>query len=440
MYHRYDAAYLYSEGRLRSQASVIVDPDQGIIVAVGPTADLAQQYPECDVIVWPHHIIMPGTINSHAHAFQHLARGLGVDVPFLRWRDQTLYHLTPFLTPEALYVGSQLAFAEMLQSGITTVAEFFYIHGDNLDRDRAVIQAARDVGMRLVFARSFYDWDGAPKAYQESIDEAVSRTTRLAQELASDPYVSLQIAPHSLHGASDAMIQAAYQLSQELRVPCHIHVAEESFEVDEVKERTGRTPVAHLHHLGVLGASTIAVHLVCLTPDDVAIIGDTHTRWAYCPSSNLFLGDGIAPFKALRDAGVLAGLGTDGGCSNNRSSIFEEMRMAALLHKGVHQDATLVSYQDVLNMGTQDGATILGIPRGRLAPMADADFLGINLQHPSLAPWTEATLLPNLVYSMQPHAIEEVVVGGRPVVQGGQLSTIDQSVLIRRAHELVRRS
>ncbi|AEJ38316.1 hypothetical protein TPY_0091 [Sulfobacillus acidophilus TPY] len=429
MLKRYDAAYLWDGETLYPDGSLVIDETAGRIVDAGDRARLLRDYGPLPAIGWSHHLVMPGTVNLHAHSFQHLVRGRGVDQPFLAWRDDALYRISPRLDPEAVYLGAALAFMDMLKSGITTVADFFYVHGDGLDNDRAVIQAARDTGIRLVFARTFYDWDGAPAAYRESIEDAVSRTRRLAAEVQGDPRVTVHPAPHSLHGASDAMIQAAVRLAEELDTPFHIHVAEEPFEVDEVRARTGLTPVAQLAHLGALSERTIAVHLVWLTPDDITRLGDAGASWAYCPSSNMFLADGIAPWTGLRQAGVPAGLGTDGGCSNNRSSIFEEMRMAALLHKVANLDATRVDWRTVLDMGTRAGADILRLPAGRIAPGRLADFIAVDLTHVSLTPWTPDTLMANLVYAMQPDAVTHVVVGGRPVVEAGRWLTLSWSSL-----------
>jgi 5-methylthioadenosine/S-adenosylhomocysteine deaminase len=135
--------------------------------------------------------------------------------------------------------------------------------------------------------------------------------------------------------------------------------------------------------------------------------------------------------------GIPPALGTDGGCSNNRASIYDEMRTLALLHKGLHQDATVVTHRQVLEFGTKQGAEHLDIPAGDLQPGRLADFVGIDLNHPSLIPWTVETLPANMVYAMQPEAIREVVVGGRQVVHEGVLTTIDQQRLGTQVQALV---
>ncbi|MDA8193375.1 MAG: amidohydrolase family protein [Thermaerobacter sp.] len=409
------------EGKFRANHGVVVETASGRIAAVDAEPVLRRRHPRAAVSKWPGLAVVPGTVNSHTHSFQHLLRGLGSDAPFLAWRDAALYRTAPWLDAQAICTGARLAFSDMLLSGITTVADFFYVHRDGLENDRAVIQAAREVGIRLVFARCLYDWPGAPDAYRERVDDAVQRTRALAQEVQGDPLVSVHPAPHSLHGASDEMIAAGVRLAQELDTPYHMHVAEEPFEVAETRQRTGKTPVQYLAQLGALTSRLIAVHLVWLDAADIARLGQTRTRLAYCPSSNMFLADGVTPVVSLLKAGVLVGLGTDGGCSNNRASIFEEMRMAALLQKVTHLDATALSAEDVFAMGTGAGAEILESSAGRIAPGAWADFLAIDTSHLSLTPWTPEVLLNNLVYALQPEAIRHVVVGGRIVVRDRRL-------------------
>lgn len=254
---------------------------------------------------------------------------------------------------DAIYTGALFAFGEMLKYGATTVSDFFYVHRGGVETDEAVIQAAKDVGIRLVFARTMYDWAGAPQAYQESVDEAVARTRKLAAKYESDPMVSIQPAPHSPHAASPEMIKAGHRLAQELGTPFHIHVAEEPFEVDETLNAYGLRPVHYLDSLGVVDESMIAIHLVWLDDWEVTLLGNKGAGLAYCPSSNMFLSDGVTRIPDLQQAGVRIGLGSDGACSNNRISVFEEMRMCSLLQKVTRLDGTCITGKQVFEMGTK---------------------------------------------------------------------------------------
>src|SRR5206468_623775 len=191
----------------------------------------------------PGKLLLPGTVNIHCHTFQSLLRGLGDDLDFMAWRDRVLYPFSTRLDREGIYLGAAFAFAEMLLHGATTCVDFFYLQDEGNDNAEAVIQAARDVGIRLVLARTMYDWEGAPTRYRDK--------------------------------------------------------------------------------LGVLGERMIGVHCVWLDDEEVRLMGERRAGLAYCPSSNMILGDGITRITELRAAGVRVGLGTDGGCTNNRLSVFE---------------------------------------------------------------------------------------------------------------------
>jgi 5-methylthioadenosine/S-adenosylhomocysteine deaminase len=299
-----------------------------------------------------------------------------------------------------------------------------------------VIQAARDVGIRLVLARAMYDWEGAPARYREKPAEAARRTADLIAKYAKDPLVRVQPAPHSPHGASPAMIRAGFEVAQSADTPFHIHVAEGQYEGDRTLKEHGATPIRYLDKLGVLGERMIGVHCVWLDDEEISLMGERRARLAYCPSSNMILGDGITRITEMRDAGILIGLGTDGGCTNNRLSVFEEMRMAALLQKVRHLDGTRVPAERAFQMGTLDGGRLLDLQVGDVKQGMLADFVAVDLGHPSLHPPTN--LLKNVVYAMSPQAITDVWVHGRQVVKDQRLTMLDQDVLMERVRTLTR--
>jgi 5-methylthioadenosine/S-adenosylhomocysteine deaminase len=435
----YFPSYLFIEGGFRSGSAVLVG--RGTVASVGDRDELAARYPAAERVDWSGLAMLPGTVNTHCHSFQSLLRGFVVDEPFQEWRDQALYRYTPYLDAEGVYVGALLAFGEMLRYGVTTVADFFYIHRGGTECDEAVIRAARDLGVRLVFARTMYDWDGAPEAYQETVHDAVERTRRLAIAHQGNPMVTVCPAPHSLHAASLEMVLAGHRLARELGTRWHMHIAEEPFEVEQTQRDHGCRPVELLHRLGVVDDSLVAVHLVWLADAEIELLGERGAKLAYCPSSNMFLADGVTRVPELLRAGVIVGLGTDGACSNNRNTVFEEMRMAALLQKVQRLDATALTAEDVFAMGTRRGASVLDLPVGEIAPRLSADFVGIDLSSLSLqpAPAHPETLLAGVVYGMQPEAVARVVVAGREVVRNGALQTVPQADIIRRAQAVVSR-
>src|SRR5436309_4042345 len=218
--------------------------------------------------------------------------------------------------------------------------------------------------------------------------------------------VTVQPAPHSPHGASPAMIRAGWEVAEANDTPFHIHVAEGRYEGERTLAEHGATPMRYLDKLGVLGARMIGVHGVWLDDEEIRLMADRGAGLAYCPSSNMILGDGITRITEMKDLGILIGLGTDGGCTNNRLSVFEEMRMAALLQKVRHLDGTRLPAEDAFTMGTMGGAALLGIDAGDIAPGRAADLVAVDLAHPSMLPPT--SLLKNVVYAMAPQAITDV--------------------------------
>jgi 5-methylthioadenosine/S-adenosylhomocysteine deaminase len=380
--------------------------------------------------------LLPGTINTHCHTFQSLLRGLGDDLDFAGWRDRVLYPFSERLDRDGIALGAAFAFAEMLRHGVTTCVDFFYLNDAGNENAEAVIAAARAVGIRVVLARTMYDWEGAPKRYRERPAEAGRRVRELIAAHRHDATVDVHAAPHSPHGASPAMIRAGHEVAELERVPMHIHVAEGRYEGQRTLREHGATPLRHLDRLGVLGPRTIAVHAVWLDDEEIALMGARGAALAYCPSSNMFLGDGVTRLPELLGAGVRAGLGTDGGCTNNRLSIFEEMRMASLLQRVRLLDGGALPASVVFELGTVAAAAILDIEAGRIEAGRLADLVAVDLGHASLHPPTN--LLANVVFAMSPQAVTDVWVHGEHVVEGGRLTRASEPELLARVAALTR--
>jgi 5-methylthioadenosine/S-adenosylhomocysteine deaminase len=408
----------------------------GGILATGEPGALAEEFPDHEVDDWGNVAVVPGCVNAHAHSFQALLRGYGDDLSFMRWRDRVLYPFSEQLDRDAIRTGALFDFAEMLRAGITTVVDFFYLHDRGNENDFAVIEAAGEIGLRIVLARSMYDWAGAPKRYQESPDLAARNTRALHEAVRENARAFVQPAPHSIHGASPEMIQAGAALAEELDTPFHIHVAEGWYEREMSIERHGMSPVRFLDSLGVLSPRTLMVHCVWVDEEDLALIAERGARVVHNPSANAFLGDGIAPFRRMLSRQIPVALGTDGGCTNSRQSIFEEMRMAALLAKAVEADAEAVRAEDVLLAGTARGGKALGLPVGRIAADHAADLVVLDLSSLSLQP--AATAQKQVVYAMQPDAILRVIVGGETVVEEGRLLRTDPAAIVAQVAAVTR--
>jgi 5-methylthioadenosine/S-adenosylhomocysteine deaminase len=419
------------------------EPGLAVTVEDGRIADIGPFPPPwgdaafaTDLVPLPGKALLPGAVNAHCHTFQSLLRGLGDDMDFMAWRDRVLYPYSTRLDRDGIYLGAAFAFAEMLLHGASTCVDFFYLQDDGNENAEAVIQAARDTGIRLVLARAMYDWEGAPARYRETPDRAARHTHDLIVKYADDPLVTVQPAPHSPHGASSAMIRAGWEVAEAARTRFHIHVAEGQYEGQRTREEHGATPIRYLDKLGVLGPRMIGVHCVWLDDEELRLMADRGAGLAYCPSSNMMLGDGITRISEMQELSIRIGLGTDGGCTNNRLSVFDEMRMAALLQKVRHLDGTRLSAEQAFAMGTVDGGALLGLPTGLVSPGMLADLVAVDLEHPSLHPRVE--LVKTVVYAMSHQAVTDVWVHGRPVVRNRRLTTLDQAALLARVRELTR--
>ncbi len=414
------------------QFDMSIVTEYGMITDIIPKDEAAARYAGIPSENFSSLIFTAGTVNAHNHSFQSLLRGIGVDRPFLEWRDKTLYAYSDAMRLEDIYTGALFAFSEMMKCGATTVCDFFYLHNFGTDSDEAVVQAAHDCGIRLVLARTMYDWTGAPEGYCETIDTAYQNTEELIKKY-SGPMTKVIPAPHSLHAASPEMILAGHDLSKKYDLPMHIHVAEEPFEVEQVKrEHDGQTPLSYLHHLGVVDNNLCIIHGVWLSQEEISLLGRQGGNLIYCPSSNMFLADGITNIPAYLSAGVTIALGSDGACGNNRISVFEEMRMAPLLQKAAACNALCVTYHDAHAMGMENGGKVLGLPVGRMEKGYAADFVGVDCRDLSMQPLSRDNrqFLPHLIYSMQPSAIKLVIVNGETTVKDGALTKISDETLL----------
>ncbi len=430
-------SYIYApeaavvDGVILSRPGLLVD-DQGIIQHLDNVEALQSDFPGAFVQRLDGELLLPGTVNGHNHAFQVLMRGMGEDRDFMTWRSQVLYPVSERLTPDDIYQSAKLAYWDMLRHGITAVADFFYLNDQGSDNALAIARAAKDVGIRLLLARTFYDWEGAPTRYRETPEEAHDHTLELQQRLISEgltPWVTLQVAPHSPHGASPAMVEAAVATQKALDTHLHIHVAEGRYELEAMKQRTGMTPIQWCHHYGALGPKSLAIHAVWADQDDWDLLKNTHTTVVHNPASNMILGDGIAPVVEMLARNIPVILGTDGGCTNDRHSIFDDMRMAALLQKVRFTDSSVIRAEDVFRMGSSAGNKALGLPGGRLIPGEPFDAVSASLDDPSLLPGP--VTLGHLVYAMADTAIRNVYVKGERVIDHGQPTRFNPVPLTR---------
>jgi 8-oxoguanine deaminase len=408
---------------------------------IGPSSDLPQ---EADRVIDARGmIVLPGMVNAHHHFFQTLTRNLPAaqNANLFDWLV-THYPIWARLTPEAMYVSSKIAIAELMLSGCTTSSDHTYVwpNGSRIDDQ---VRAAAEMGFRFHAARGSMSvgesQGGLPPDSVVENEEAILRDSRRAIEQYHDPapYAMLRVvlAPCSPFSVSPSLMRESVELARSYNVHSHTHLAETVDEAAYCAQTFGRTPVELAEDLGWVGPDVWHAHMVHPSADEVTRLGRTRTGVAHCPSSNMRLASGIAPLAPLRRAGARVGLGVDGSASNDSSNILAEARQALLLNRVAGGPAALTAVE-VFRMATRGGAEVLGRDDiGYLAPGMAADFVGYRLDTLGLAGGSVHDPLASLVFC-HPPAVNLSVINGRVRILDGRLLDVDLPPLIER-HNLI---
>ena len=360
-------------------------------------------------------IIMPGLINTHTHAAMTCFRGLADDLQLMNWLNEHIFPAEAKLDDQKVYLGTLLACAEMIMSGTTCFCDMYLF-------EDAVARAASDAGMRAVVGEVLYDFDSPNYG---PIEKGFEYTQKLIDAWRADPLVTIAVEPHSTYLCAPELLKKAFQLTQSLRLPLVIHLAESKSEVDQIKERYGRTPVEHLAELGILAPNVLACHCVELTENDIHLLQRFDVKVAHNAESNMKLASGVAPIPELLDKGICVGLGTDGCASNNNLDLFLEMDTVAKLHKARTLDPTTMDALSVLKMATIQAARALGLDHliGSLETGKKADLIIIDTNKPHLTPMYSP--VSHLVYAAMGSDVATTIINGRVVMENGSLNTMD---------------
>lgn len=437
MVRAYQPDLMLWEGALRSGLALRVGDDGNVVDAV-PSA-------EAEEVTRLHgQVLLPGMVNAHSHAFQRLIRGRTEYVTFGResddfwsWRE-LMYRAASALSPEEVYEASRQAFVEMALAGITTVGEFHYLHHDPhgkpyKDRNelaRQVIRAARDAGLRIAllrvgYARSGYEVVENPKQKRfidHSVDAFLGAARELRESFNGDPHVSVGLAPHSVRAVPRRWLEV---VAEETDFVVHMHAAEQPAEIEACLREHELRPIQLAKDAGLLSGRFTAVHAIHLSDDEVKSLGDAKANVCACPSTERNLGDGVVSADALLRAGVSLSLGSDSQANINlldeARQLESHLRLVrlrrAVLDPGQGDPDGLGAR--LFHLASEGGARSLGMPVGKLAPGHPADFITLDLNHPSLVGAREEELFASIVFGASAGAIREVVVGGKPVVSAG---------------------
>ncbi len=369
-------------------------------------------------------LFMPGLVNTHGHAAMSLLRGYGDDLALQVWLQEKMWPMEEKFTGEDVYWGTSLSVLEMLKGGTTTFLDMY----DHMDRVAEVVELS---GIRSVLMRGVIGL--CPEEVQNhKLAEAISFARNWHGK--ADGRITTMISPHAPYTCPPDFFVKFVQAAHDLDLPMHTHMSETKREVEQNVVDYGLRPVAHLEKLGMFTRPSIVAHGVHLNDEEIEILARHDVGVSHNPGSNLKLASGVARVTDLLKAGVKVSLGTDGAASNNNLDMFEEMRLAALIHKGVSGDPTAVPAPEALRIATEYGAKSIFLNDvGRLAAGMKADFIAIDIDQPHLLPHTD--LLSHAVYSASAKDVEHVWVNGKQVVKHGQCVTLDEEAIRRKAQE-----
>ncbi|MDF2813873.1 MAG: N-ethylammeline chlorohydrolase [Paenibacillus sp.] len=389
-----------------------IEGDRIIYIGAGDP-DPAKSYDE--VIDGKGKLYMPGLVNTHGHAAMSLLRGYGDDLALQVWLQEKMWPNEAKFTAADVRAGTLLSIVEMLKGGTTSFLDMY-------DHMNEVAQAVELSGMRAVLTR------GAIGLCPPDVQDAkLAEAIQFARDWHGQAggRITTVMSPHAPYTCPPDFIEKFVQAAHDLDLPMHTHMSETLREVLENEQQYGLRPVAHLEKLGMFSRPTIVAHAVHLTDEEIAILSKYDVRVSHNPGSNLKLASGVARVPDLLKAGVLVSLGTDGPASNNNLDMFEEMRLAALIHKGVSGDPTAVPAVEAIRMGTLTGAKSIWLDDvGALQAGMKADFIALDIDQAHFLPRTDYS--SHVVYSASAKDVTDVFVDGRCLVRNGQCLTLDE--------------
>ncbi|MEC3765385.1 8-oxoguanine deaminase [Cupriavidus sp. SS-3] len=417
---------------------------------VGPTAELPPQYRRmvddgsAQVLDMRGRVVTPGLVNTHHHMYQSLTRAVPAaqDAELFSWLTN-LYMLWSHLTPEMIAVSTKTAMAELMLSGCTTTSDHLYLfpNGSRLDDS---IAAAQEMGMRFHAARGSMSVGrskgGLPPDVVVEEEAAILRDSqRLVEQYhdsARHAMLRVVLAPCSPFSVSRDLMRESAVMARHYGVSLHTHLAENDNDIAYSREKFGLTPAQYAEDLGWVGHDVWHAHCVKLDDEGIALFARTGTGVAHCPCSNMRLASGIAPVRAMRDAGVPVGLGVDGSASNDGAHMLGEARQAMLLQRVGYGPAAM-SAREALEIATLGGARVLNRDDiGALAPGMSADFVAFDLASVGFAGAGHDPVAA-LVFCT-PANVAASVINGREVVRDGELLTADLPAVLLRHRALAR--
>ena len=396
--------------------------------------DLAESASAVQILDAGGMILFPGFINTHIHIFQSFLKGLGADHRLIEWLNLSALPFGRIMTPRQHELAARLACMEALKSGCTTLCEFFYTDQDP-ELAYACIEGMQSTGIRSIFIRTFQDTGeeyGMPPIFIEPADKAMREVSSLRKRYKEDDMLTIWTGPDVTWSTTKEGYQTMleYCLSENVRYSMHLKETEVDNEM--CFRNYGMDIVDLLERIGFLTDKMLAVHCVNLTEHDIRRFADYGVSVSHNPAPNLYLGSGVPPIPESLLAGVNVDLGTDGAASNNSTDMLETMKLAALIQKGIHRDASVISADQVIRMATCGGAKAIGMENlvGTLEEGKKADMILFDPRHLKSFPDHDAEA--TVVYASSEENIDTTIVNGKIVYHKGCFARgLSEAELIR---------
>jgi 5-methylthioadenosine/S-adenosylhomocysteine deaminase len=402
----------------------------GRIVAVGTAVEIAAAYQAPLTLPGEQRVLMPGLVNGHTHAAMVLFRGMADDLALSEWLTKFIFPAEGmFVDAEFVRTGTQLACWEMMRGGTTTFVDM-YFHPD------VAAEVVEACGLRAIIAPGVIDFPSPGfQGWEDAFAAAVAFVQRWKGR---HPRITPAIGPHAPYTVAPEHLVDAVAAARRYDVPISIHVAETRAEINDVLTRYGNRPVQHLDAIRFLGPRIIAAHMVWPDATEIAILAKRKVGVIHNPTSNLKLASGVSPVPQMLAAGVKVGLGTDGAASNNNLDMWQEMNLAALIHKAVALDPTTLPAATVLRMATLGGAEAIGLDAqiGAITVGRQADLIQVRLNRPHLIPLYD--VISHLVYAARADDVTTVVVDGTVVMRNGVVLTLDLPTIRTKARRIAK--
>ncbi len=405
--------------------------DEGLILAIGPAAEIEAGYEAIEVLDGGSRIVMPGLINGHSHAAMTLLRGVADDLALMDWLNNYIFPAeVEFVDPEFVRIGTELACWEMIRGGTTTFVDMYYFPD-------TIAEVVESCGMRAMISATVID-QRSPDA--ENADDSIAKGIGFIERWKGrNRRITPIFGPHANYTLDAEQLAATRKTALELGVPISIHISESPFELQYSQDTYGMPSIEMYESIGFFEGPTIAAHVVWPTKEEIPILAERKVGVIHNPTSNMKIASGISPITEMLAAGVRVGIGTDGAASNNDLDLWEEMRLAALLQKVDRMDPEVMSATTVLTMATRGGAiaTGLGDSVGSLEVGKQADLIQVAFDDVHHVPTYD--VISHLVYVTDEQDVASVVVDGKLLMKEREMLTIDTERVAAEAKALAAR-